>query len=92
MPKKGGNYVFLLRYCDSDGNLSNFMAESGIISIIKGDTPANTTGTLQDEIVNKSLVLKISNIDSTYSHIKLYYICPVCSNLNISWFMPSRVV
>ena len=70
---KGGNYVFLLRYCDSDGNLSNFMAESGIISIIKGDTPANTTGTLQDEIVNKSLVLKISNIDSTYSHIKLYY-------------------
>lgn len=70
---KGGNYIFLIRYCDDDGNDTHVICESGIISIYKGDKSNDVSGTLQDEICNKSISLSFRNIDRAYSKIKVLY-------------------
>ena len=72
---KGGTYVFYIRLADSDGNKTDFLAESGPISIYKGsyDDISSISGTLLDETTDKSLRLKITNLDRSFSQIYLYF-------------------
>jgi hypothetical protein len=52
-----GNYVLYFKYCDEDGNETDFIAESGIISIFKGfdGDPFTIDGGERDMDSNKSI-------------------------------------
>lgn len=69
----GGNYFFYIKYGTSDTDVTNILGESKVISIFHGDTLKTTCGTLEDERVNKSIKLTISNVDTSYSKVYLYY-------------------
>lgn len=72
---KVGNYVIYIKYADADGNETDFVGESGIIScFIGGDRdPFSIDGGFRDQLANKSISLTISDIDSSYDYIKVYY-------------------
>lgn len=70
-----GNYVIYIKYADADGNETDFVGESGIIScFIGGDRdPFSIDGGFRDQLSNKSISLTVSDIDSSYDYIKVYY-------------------
>ena len=70
----GGNYTFYLQYADDVGNKTDYISESGIISIFNGDSIKSAQGTLQDEVTNKAINIRISDIDTSYKKIYLSYI------------------
>lgn len=72
---KGGNYTFYIKFGDGDYNQTDVVAESGIVSIFKGTNghPTTISGTLLDERTDKSIKLKIINIDRSFSKIYVYY-------------------
>ena len=70
---KGGNYVFLIKYMDEDYNETKIVAESGIVSVFKNPNSETLIATLEDEITNTGVVLKLSNLDTSYSRFKILY-------------------
>lgn len=72
---KVGNYVFYFRLCDADGNETDFVGESGIITCYIGNIndPHSIRGGISDESSGKSIRITVSNIDSAYDYIKVYY-------------------
>lgn len=72
---KVGNYVIYIKYADTDGNETDFVGESGIIScFIGGDRdPFSIDGGFRDQLASKSISLTVSDIDSSYDYIKVYY-------------------
>ena len=72
---KVGNYVIYIKYADADGNETDFVGESGIIScFIGGDRdPFSIDGGFRDQLASKSISLTVSDIDSNYDYIKVYY-------------------
>lgn len=71
-----GNYTLYFKYMDEDGNETDFIAESGIISIFKGKDcdPFSIDGGVEDMNANKSIKITLSNLDSAYHYIKVYYV------------------
>lgn len=76
----GGNYTFYIKFADNDYNKTDVVAESGIVSIFKGyENKVNTiSGTIFDERTDKAVTLKISNVDTSFSKIYVYYIRETC--------------
>ena len=72
---KGGNYTFYAKLADNDYNKTDVVAESGQVSIFHGDWNklASVSGTLQDERTNKSIILNLTNLDTSFSCVYLYY-------------------
>lgn len=72
---KCGNYVFYFKYSDADGNESDIIAESGIISAYIGkiNDPASIRGGMVNELTNKIAKLKISNLDTSYDYLNIYF-------------------
>ena len=72
---KGGNYTFYIKLADSDTNKTDIVAESGQITVYKGDIAkiSSISGTLYNELTTKAITLKITNIDTTFSKLYLYY-------------------
>ena len=72
---KVGNYVIYIKYADADGNETDFVGESGVIScFIGGDRdPFSIDGGFRDQLANKSISLTVSDIDSSYDYVKVYY-------------------
>lgn len=72
---KVGNYVFYFKLCDSDGNETDFAGESGIVTCYIGgiNDPHSIQGGNRDENSNKSVNFVISQIDSSYNYVKVYY-------------------
>ena len=72
---KGGNYTFYLKFGDADYNQTDIVAESGIVSIFKGNdcTPSVISGTVLDERTDKMIHLNIDGLNHTYSKIYVYY-------------------
>ena len=70
-----GNYTLYFKYCDEDENETDFIAESGIISIFKGkdSDPFSIDGGERDMNANKSINITLQLIDTSYSYIKVYY-------------------
>lgn len=71
----GGNYTFYAKFADSDYNKTDIIAESGQVSIFHGDWNkiSSVSGTLKDERTNKSIILQLTNIDTSFSNVYLYY-------------------
>lgn len=70
---KIGNYHFYFKYADADGNESDWVAESGLVSIFMGNTPQSVNTGIRDENSIKSVRFRLSNIDIGYSFVKIYY-------------------
>lgn len=70
---KIGNYHFYFKYSDSDGNESDWVAESGLVSVFIGKTTWSVNTGIRDENSIKSVRFKLSNIDIGYSYVKVYY-------------------
>lgn len=68
-----GNYHFYFKYTDGDGNDTDFVAESGLVSIFIGESPKNIQSGIEDQNSNKFVKFYISDIDSSYSFVKVYY-------------------
>lgn len=68
-----GNYHFYFRYVDADGNETDFVAESGLVSVFKGTTLSTITSGFRNENSQKSVKFILSNIDSAYSYVNVYY-------------------
>ena len=68
-----GNYHFYFKYADADGNESDWVAESGLVSVFIGNTPNSVHTGIRDENSVKSVRFKLSNIDIGYSYVKVYY-------------------
>ena len=68
-----GNYHFYFKYADADGNESDWVAESGLVSVFIGNTPNSVNTGIRDENSVKSVRFKLSNIDIGYSYVKVYY-------------------
>ena len=72
---KVGNYVFYFKYVDDDGNETDFVEESGIVSCYVGniDDPYSMRGGTSDENSFKSVHFYLTNCDNNYDYIKVYY-------------------
>ena len=72
---KVGNYVFYFKGCDDDGNESDFIGESGIVTCYKGNLndPKTIDGGFRDEVSYKAASFYLSNIDTSYTYISVYY-------------------
>ena len=71
-----GQYCFYFTYCDADENESDFIAESGLIPVFIGnDTdPQSMDGGIKNQLSNKGISLKLTNIDKSYNYLKVYYV------------------
>lgn len=71
----GGNYTFYLRYADEDENLTPFVAESSKVVVYNGSKSDISTiyGTVESASTDKSIVLKITNLDTAFNKFQLYY-------------------
>lgn len=70
---KIGNYHFYFKYTDADGNESDWVAESGLVSVFMGESPQSVNTGVRDENSIKSVRFRLSNIDIGYSYVKIYY-------------------
>lgn len=68
-----GNYHFYFKYLDADGNETDFVAESGLVSIFKGTTLNSITSGFREENSFKSVKFLLSNVDPAYSYVKVYF-------------------
>jgi hypothetical protein len=77
---KGGNYTFYIKFADNDYNKTDVVAESGQVSIFKGyvNKIKTISGTIFDERTDKAIVLKIENVDTSFSKIYVYYTRETC--------------
>ena len=71
-----GNYTFFFKYIDSDGNETDFIEESGLVTCHLGklNDPFSIQGGILNENSNKSVEFVMSNIDVNYEYLIVYYI------------------
>ena len=71
---KIGNYHFYFKFADADGNETDFVAESGLVSVFKGyDIPSAISTGMQDENSVKAVRFFMTNIDASYNYVHVYY-------------------
>lgn len=70
---KVGNYHFYFKYVDADGNQSDFICESGLVSVFIGNTPQSIKSGFRDENSHKKIRFLIGNTDSAYEQLVVYY-------------------
>ena len=71
---KIGNYHLYFKLSDADGNETDFIGETGLISVFIGfEDPKSITTGQGNENSFKSIKIKISNIDTAYSYVYAYY-------------------
>lgn len=70
-----GNYTFYFKLADADGNETDIVAESGLVTIHMGsiNVPGSIRGGEQDENSGKLVQFRLSNIDSGYDYVTVYY-------------------
>jgi hypothetical protein len=70
-----GNYVFYFKLSDADGNETDIVAESGIVSVHMGsiNNPASMRGGEMNENSGKLVQFHLTNIDSGYDYVTVYY-------------------
>nr|DAD58523.1 MAG TPA: stabilization protein [Bacteriophage sp.] len=64
-----GNYHFYFTYVDSDGNETDIVGESGLVSLFIGQYPTSVRGGFRNENTHKRVRFQISNIDTAYQYM-----------------------
>ena len=72
---KCGTYHFYFKYSDNDDNETDFISESGVVTCHIGNLndPMSIRMGMQNEDSKKIVKFKLSNIDTQYDLIKVYY-------------------
>lgn len=70
---KVGNYFFYFKLADSDGNESDFIGESGLVSIFLGNSYKTARTGERDNNSSKKVSFYISNLDTSYTYVHVYY-------------------
>ena len=71
---KVGNYHFYFRLSDADGNETDFVAESGLVSVFIGfDSPRSIHQGNKNENSVKQVRFQLSNVDTAYNYVSVYY-------------------
>ena len=71
---KIGNYHFYFKFSDADGNETDFVGESGLVSVFIGFNSYQSVHTGQrNENSHKQVQFQLSNIDSSYQQVYVYY-------------------
>lgn len=71
---KIGNYHFYIKLSDADGNETDFVAESGLVSVFIGfSNPSSITTGVKNQNSYKGVSLYLSNIDLSYNYLYVYY-------------------
>lgn len=72
---KVGMYTFYFKLADADGNETDVVAETGCIPVYIGNinTPQTIRGGQLDENSYKGINLTVSNIDTAYDYLSVYY-------------------
>ena len=84
-----GNYHFYFRYIDADGNETDFVAESGLVSMFMGTGPSSVRGSFRQESSHKMAKFILSNVDPGYQKVSVYYTrasSDIFESANISTF------
>ncbi len=68
-----GNYHFYFKYMDADENETDFIAESGLVSIFIGTDPYNIQSQFRNADSHKGVSFLLQNIDPGYQYISVYY-------------------
>lgn len=71
---KVGNYHFYFKYSDADGNETDFVGESNLVSVFIGENGPTSahTGTANENSY-KAVKFIISNVDASYNYVTVYY-------------------
>ena len=72
---KCGSYHFYFKFVDNDGNETDFISESGVVTCHIGNIndPQSIRMGLEEEDSKKSIKFKLSNLDTAYDFINVYY-------------------
>ena len=71
---KIGNYHFYFKLADADGNETDFVGESGLVSVFIGfGYPSSIYTGVKDENSYKNILFNLTNLDTAYSFITVYY-------------------
>ena len=71
---KVGNYHLYFKLSDADGNETDFVGETSLISVFIGFNDPHSVNTgIADENSYKSIKMLITNIDTAYSYVTVYY-------------------
>lgn len=71
---KVGNYHFYFKFADADGNETDFVAESGLVSVFIGyNSPRSIHTGQKNENSTKQVQFILSNIDEAYNYVSVYY-------------------
>lgn len=83
---KVGNYNFYFKLADSDGNETDFIAESGVVTCHIGNVnePSSIQGGIRDQSSYKAVHFVLSNLDASYNNVVVYYTRSSSDNLNNS--------
>ena len=78
---KGGNYTFYFKFGDEDGNTTDIICESGIVSVFNGTPgePTTISGGYANEETDKLIKLTLNDVDTNYSRIYVYYTREYCT-------------
>mgnify|MGYP003186119029 FL=1 len=70
-----GNYTFYFKLSDLDGNETDFVGESGMVSCYIGNlnSPSSIRGGTRDESSGKEVLFQLTNVDTSYDYVKVYY-------------------
>lgn len=79
---KAGNYIFYMKYMDDDYNETDIVAQTGVISIFNGTitNPNTVSGGFMDEETDKSILLKLRDLDTSFTYFKLYVYRTSCDS------------
>lgn len=71
---KVGNYFFYFKLADTDGNETDFFAESGLVSIFKGSGHHSSISTGErDNNSLKQVRFTLYDLDTSYTYVNVYY-------------------
>lgn len=68
-----GNYIYYFKYITQDSNLTNIIAESFTCSVFHGNSVITSRGGVPNESTNKSNILLLKNLDTSYNKLKVYF-------------------
>ena len=74
-----------MKYMDDDYNETDIVAQTGVISIFNGTItkPSTISGGLMDEETDKSILLKLKDLDTSFTYFKLYVYRTTCDSNGI---------
>lgn len=80
----GGGYRYFFRYLTADGAETNIIEETRLIEVHRGDSIQTTVGEDGSDSTGNTVSITLSNLDSSYYAIRVYYSLSVGNTSSIT--------